>query len=161
MQVDMNEFKEFEVPETNRQGILEKIMGQIDQWGLRLPEVPYLMVDFGLRDFFRTGETEFWVANEIESGYCGKLMFVFDGQICPYHSHRVKHETFYIVKGQTRMVVEGKELVKQMGDLLVVPPGTKHSFAGLGPCLLLEVSMPSVPRDSYFEDTSIGDNGVL
>jgi quercetin dioxygenase-like cupin family protein len=59
------------------------------------------------------------------------------------------------------MKVNGEETVKQTGDILVVSPETKHSFTGLGPCLLLEVSMPSVPGDSYFADSSVGNKGVL
>lgn len=161
MKVDMSKFANFEVQGHDREDAMKRIKEQAVQWGLRLPEVPYLMVDFGLRDFFSMGETEFWVSNEIEAGYCAKLIFVFDNQTCPYHSHRVKHETFYVIKGKTRMVVDGKEVIKEVGDILVVPPGTKHSFTGIGPCLLLEVSMPSVPGDSFFEDKSIGKNGVL
>jgi N-acetylneuraminate synthase len=161
MKVDTGQFKEFEVLGEERRAIAERIFMQVEKWGLKIPEVEYLMVHFGLNDFFNTGETEFWVSNEVDAGYCAKLIFVFDGQTCPYHYHRVKHETFYILKGETGMTVNGEGVVKKTGDILVVPTETKHSFTGLGPCLLLEVSMPSVPGDSYFENTAIGDSGVL
>jgi N-acetylneuraminate synthase len=157
----MEQFKKFEVVGDERENIVSKIKKEVEKWGLTLPSVEYLMVDFGLKDFFNTGETEFWVSNEVDAGYCAKLIFVFDEQTCPYHMHRVKHETFYVLKGTTKMVVNGKDMVMEQGDVLVVPPETKHSFTGKGPCLLLEVSMPSVPGDSYFEDSTIGSNGVL
>jgi N-acetylneuraminate synthase len=161
MKVDMDKFKDIEVVGEKRKEIAGRIDAQVGEWGLRIPRVEYLMVHFGLNDFFKTGETEFWVSNEIEAGYCAKLIFVFDEQTCPYHHHKVKHETFYIVKGKTKMVINGKETIKTTGDIVVVVPGTKHSFSGVGPCLLLEVSMPSVPGDSYFENTNIGHGGAI
>jgi mannose-6-phosphate isomerase-like protein (cupin superfamily) len=157
----MNKFKNFEVLGEKRDEIVQRIYRQVEDWGLKIPDVDYLMVDFGLRDFFNTGETEFWVSNEVEAGYCAKLIFVFDGQTCPSHKHKVKHETFYVLKGKTKMVVNNTKVTKQTGDVLVVPTETKHSFTGMGPCLLLEVSMPSVPGDSYFDDKRIGTGGVL
>ena len=48
--------------------------------------------------------------------------------------NKVKHETFYVRKGKTRMVVNDEQCVKQTGDVLVVPTGTKHNFTGTGPC---------------------------
>jgi N-acetylneuraminate synthase len=143
------------------QKALAGIFEQISEWGLKLPAVTPYPLHFGLGKFYETGETEFWIANEEERGYCGKYLFVFDGQTCPYHHHVVKHETFFVVKGKISMKV-GKE-VKEMveGDLLVMPPLLDHSFTGIGPALILEVSMPSIPNDSFFENKAIGENGVL
>lgn len=161
MQVDMEKLKDLIVPDIERERIMPRIKTQIEQWGLRLPDAFYLMVQFGLNDFLKTGETEVWVCNETEAGYCAKLIFVFDGQTCPYHSHKVKHETFFILKGKTRMVMDGKEVIKNQGDIISVPTSVKHSFTGVGSCLLLEISMPCILGDSYFENKSIGHNGVL
>ena len=119
------------------------------------------MIHFGLNDFIHTGETEFRVANEVEAGYCAKLIFVFDGQTCMYHDHKIKHEMFYVLKGKTKMVVDGQEVIKKQGNIVVIPTGVKHSFIGIGPCLLLEVSMPCILGDSHFENRTIGENGVL
>jgi mannose-6-phosphate isomerase-like protein (cupin superfamily) len=161
METDTDQFKKYEVLGVERQAIENKIFEQVETWGLKIPRVDYLMIHFGLNDFFKTGETEFWVSNEVDAGYCAKLIFVFDKQTCPSHFHRVKHETFYIVKGKTRMIVNGVETIKQTGDIVVVPTETKHGFTGLGPCLLLEVSMPSIPGDSHVENMEIGNNGIL
>ena len=162
MKVDMDKFKKIEILGKERDDFTRRIFDQVEKWGMKIPDVPYLMVHFGLNDFFTTGETEFWVANEVDAGYCGKLIFVFEDQTCPSHYHRVKHETFYVLKGRTKMVIDGSEVIKETGDVLVMPTKTKHSFAGYeGPCLLLEVSMPSVPGDSYFENKAIGRDGVI
>ena len=47
------------------------------------------------------------------------------------------------------------------GDTLVMPPGQRHSFTGVGPALLLEVSMPSRRNDNFFADRGIGDEGII
>jgi len=143
-----------------RQEALAKIDDQMAAWGLTMPDVEPLPLHFGLGRFYETGETEFWIANEVDCGYCGKFLFVFDGQTCPYHYHKIKHETFFVVKGEVGMVVDGKDKVLRQGDVLVMAPGTSHSFTGRGPALLLESSMPSIPCDSFFEDKNIGKDGV-
>jgi mannose-6-phosphate isomerase-like protein (cupin superfamily) len=58
------------------------------------------------------------------------------------------------------MKIGGKRKVMKEGSTLVMPQGTNHSFTGIGPALLLEVSKPCQPRDNIFEDESIGENGI-
>jgi mannose-6-phosphate isomerase-like protein (cupin superfamily) len=144
-----------------RDAALAKLHAQLAEWGLTMPPVEAMALHFGLNDFYTIGETEFWVANEAELGYCGKFLFVFDGQTCPFHRHKMKHETFFIVKGAITMKLDDREQVMKDGDLLAMPPGVGHSFTGIGPCLILEVSMPSILQDNFFADTRIGDNGVI
>lgn len=60
------------------------------------------------------------------------------------------------------MVINGEVSVKNQGELLGMAPGTKHSFTGEGgACILLEISMPSVTGDSYFDNQEIGNVGIL
>jgi N-acetylneuraminate synthase len=157
----MGKYDHLELHGEAREQALAAIRGQLSAWGLTMPPVTPLVNHFGLGRFYETGLTEYWVANEMEAGYCGKFLFVFDGQTCPYHHHRMKHETFFVMKGAVRMNTDGQDRELKEGDLLVMPPGVRHSFTGLGPALLLEVSMPSVMQDNFFADTNIGDNGVI
>jgi mannose-6-phosphate isomerase-like protein (cupin superfamily) len=157
----MGEYDHLEVQGAEREEALAAIREQVAAWGLAMPPVTPIPLHFGLGRFREVGETEFWVANEAEHGYCGKFLFVLDGQTCPYHHHRVKHETFFVLKGRIRMKVGDDERVMAEGDLLAMPPGTGHSFTGIGPALILEVSMPSTLQDNFFADRRIGDNGVI
>ena len=118
------------------------------------------MLDFGLGDFRRIGLIEYWIANEVQAGYCGKYLFVFDGQTCPAHQHRTKHETFFVVKGRTAITCGSARHELGEGGVLKVAPDTVHSFTGIGPALLLELSMPCRVDDNYFEnrDIPIGGN---
>ena len=138
-----------------RDDALRRFTEQITAWNLSMPPVEPLVVDFGLDAFERVGLIECWIANEVEVGYCGKYLFIFDGQSCPNHAHRLKHETFFIVKGRVRMTVDGRESVMNQGDLLIMPPGAEHTFAGLGNALILEVSTPCFVTDNYFADPKI------
>lgn len=144
-----------------REQALAAVRKRLDEWGLAMPAVRPLTLDFGLDEFEQTGLIEYWVANETEAGYCGKFLFVFDGQSCPCHRHEVKHETFFVVKGQVRMVVNDEPRLMKEGDLLVMAAGERHTFTGVGDALLLEVSMPSTLEDNFFDDRRIGDDGVI
>ena len=157
----MSEFEAIELQGSERQKALAEIQNQIGEWRLTMPAVTPLPLHFGLHRFKETGETEFWIANETRHGYCGKFLFVFDGQTCPYHHHRKKHETFFVMKGTLRVKVGKEEILMPEGAFLAIPAGTGHSFTGVGPALLLEVSMPSVAGDNFFDDTKIGDGGVI
>ena len=137
--------------------VLARCEAQMGAWGLTAPSVEPLVLGFGLGDFYRVGLIEFWLANEIERGYCGKYLFVVDGQMCPAHSHVGKHETFFVVKGTLRMTVDGVERTMAEGDVLPMPPGQVHSFVGIGPALVLEMSTPCLLSDNRFEDTDIAN----
>ena len=135
--------------------VIARFRRQCSDWGCALPQGQVLVSDFGLNDFFSTGLVEAWIANEIEAGYCAKYLFVFDGQRCPMHKHITKQETFFVVKGSVEMTCDGVVSVMGPGSVLKVQPGEFHSFAGCGAALLLEVSMPCIVDDNFFEDPAI------
>jgi len=132
---------------------------QLQDWQIYMPKVTPLLFDFGLGKFEDIGLIEFWIANEIEAGYCGKYMFLFDGQRCPMHRHKDKLETFCIVKGTAVMIYDGQEFEMNPGDTLTVECWKYHSFIGKGACLLLEISKPCIIADNYFENTAIPVGG--
>lgn len=138
---------------------LSSFRSQIEAWGLAMPPTEPLVLDFGLGNFAKFGLIEFWIANEIEAGYCGKYLFVFDGQTCPMHQHKEKHETFFIVKGRVRITCDDVTREMGEGDVLPVGPWKYHSFTGLGPALLLEISKPCLIDDNYFENGEIPIGG--
>ena len=146
-----------QLPGELRRQSLERFAEQLNQWALAMPPVEPLVMDFGLGQFDRVGLIECWMANETEAGYCGKYLFVFDGQQCPAHSHRQKHETFFVVKGRLRLTVDGDGRLMDEGDVLPMPPGQVHSFTGMGNALVLEVSTPCLVADNCFEDSRIAE----
>jgi len=139
----------------DRRRVLAKIQQVVASWGLTLPDVTPDPWHFGLRDFDKMGLTVFAVNNNVEEGYCGLFMFLFAGQNCPMHHHRVKHETFFIVKGRVEMELDGKTFLMKRGDTLVVNRNAKHQFTALEDCLILECSKPDIAEDSIFDDETI------
>jgi D-lyxose ketol-isomerase len=138
---------------------LLRFFEQMSNWDVAVPHVEPLVLDFGLGDYQKIGLIEFWIANEIEAGYCGKYLFVFDGQTCPNHKHGEKVETFFIVKGHVEISYDDSVMQMSPGDILRVQNDKYHSFTGIGPALLLELSMPCVVDDNYFENTDIPIGG--
>jgi quercetin dioxygenase-like cupin family protein len=138
-----------------RRQALAKIHEVVASWGLKLPDVPPDPLHFGYDDFERIGETEFNVNNNVAEGYCGKFMFLFSGQKCPMHHHRVKHETFFIVKGRVEMELNGRTFIMEQGDTLVVNQNARHAFTALVDSMILECSKPDLVEDSIFDDERI------
>lgn len=138
---------------------LRRFLKQTEEWQVALPQVQPLVLDFGLNQFEQIGLIEYWLANESAAGYCGKYLFVFDGQHCPRHHHRLKHETFFLIKGRLEVSYGSTTLILNEGDRLPITPGVPHGFRGIGPALLLELSMPCQIDDNYFEDRRIPIGG--
>ncbi len=134
---------------------LEECKKSFAVWGLTLPDVPACALHFGLHDFYKIGEIEFDINNNIEEGYCGKLIFILKQQTCPMHYHKIKHETFYLVKGKVEMEAGGKTVVMNQGDIKIMPQNTRHRFVGLENSLILECSKPDILSDSIFADGRI------
>jgi len=155
------EYADVELSGKEREQALAECHSQLRLWGLVMPAVEPLVLDFGLGCFREAGLIEYWVANEQESGYCGKFLFLLAGQTCPEHRHIKKHETFLVMKGEVEMGGGGEVCRLGEGALLSMPPGRAHRFTALGAALLLEVSSPSLRHDNLFTDKRIGENGLL
>ncbi len=151
--------RQIEAPHAVRAKAIDLFKAQVQAWGIALPNTTPLVLDFGLGQFEAIGLTEIWIANEMAAGYCGKYLFVADGQTCPTHHHRHKHETFFVVQGRVQVIHGGQAVELLRGDVLSVPSLRKHCFTGVGPVLLLEISRPCVIEDNYFEDTRIPMGG--
>jgi D-lyxose ketol-isomerase len=153
---------DFELKGAEREAALSEAAQILEGWGLTMPPGDPLVIHFGLHDFARIGEIEYWIVNDRQNAYCGKFLYLFDGQRCPLHYHKIKDETFFVVKGTFAMEVEGASRMLQEGDTYKMAPGWKHTFAAEGgPALILEVSLPSLPEDNFFDDTRIGRNGII
>ncbi|MDA3925322.1 MAG: cupin domain-containing protein [Kiritimatiellae bacterium] len=144
-----------QLAEPARREALRRVAEQLRNWGLSMPSVDPLVMDFGQGNFDGIGLVEYWIANEVTVGYCGKYLFLFNDQQCPFHSHQDKHETFFVVKGEVRMVVDSKEQIMKEGDVLAMPAGNVHSFTGIGNTLILELSTPCLVDDNCFQEPGI------
>jgi quercetin dioxygenase-like cupin family protein len=146
---------DLELVSDERKKALDECRKNFARWGLTLPDVPACVFHFGLHDFYEIGEIEFDINNNIKEGYCGKFIFILKQQTCPMHYHKIKHETFYLVKGKVEMEAAGETVVMNQGDIKIMPQNTRHRFTGLENSLILECSKPDIISDSIFDDERI------
>src|SRR5262245_34532214 len=111
---------DFELQGADREEPLAQAAETLREWGLVMPPAEPLVLHFGLHDFAHIGEIEYWIVNDTENAYCGKFLFLFADQRCPLHYHRMKDETFYIVRGTVEMELDGQTMMLQTGDVLKV-----------------------------------------
>ena len=71
------------------------------------------------------------------------------------HYHKIKHETFYLVKGKVEMESNNEITVMNQGNIMIMPQNTKHRFTGLEDSLILECSKPDLSEDSIFDDDRV------
>jgi len=98
---------------------------------------------------------EYWIENNDK--YCMKLLHCEDGIWSSggkFHYHKIKDETFFIVRGELRMDVEIDNTIRRItlteGDTFRVKPNVKHRFCSVGvSCDFIEASTKHLDEDSY------------
>ena len=103
--------------------------------------------------------------------YCGKRIYISQGAWASYHYHKKKEETFFILSGQllvkyaresdirdicvSRDITEEEalndfefeKLIMNEGDVLHLPPRTRHWFMGLKDTVFFELSTHHDDKD--------------
>ena len=92
------------------------------------------------------------VNNEL---YCGKILHIEKGMSGSFHYHKIKDETFYILKGSVRInysetdkYFENSIELKE-GDSFYIFPGLRHQIIGLEESDIVEFSTKDYDTDSY------------
>jgi quercetin dioxygenase-like cupin family protein len=79
--------------------------------------------------------------------YCMKLL-VYTRQIASsLHYHERKHETFFISSGVFWVEVDGELRNCVTGDVIVLPPNTRHRVRCIQPGVIVEASSHDDPLD--------------
>lgn len=80
-------------------------------------------------------------------GRCALVQHLFgpNALAAPMHRHRNEDEFTYVLSGRIGAVIEGREVVAEVGDLLFKPRGQWHTFwnAGSEPAVCLELISPA------------------
>lgn len=147
---------------------------------LRARQLGWDVTDFGLGNFARNGLTLFCVRNGQQGDpatlpYAEKLLFIADGQVTPFHAHKVKLEDIITRDGGNLMVaftrdgsfddapvlVDGRTIPDPYADpirlapgqSITIPRGMQHSFWAEGDTFVAEVSQCNDDlTDNYFRD---------
>jgi len=91
---------------------------------------------------------EKWIIN---TSYCGKVLIIDEGEECNMHYHKIKDETFYVSRGCVTIEMDGTEFTLMEGDMLRVPPMSKHKFIAHDYSEIIEFSTHHEDSDSYEE----------
>jgi mannose-6-phosphate isomerase-like protein (cupin superfamily) len=77
------------------------------------------------------------------------------GPVPPMHSHDLGAETFLVLEGQIEFSVEDEWVVCQPGQLIVVPPRTRHAVRAVGEqpgAIYLSVAPHVEPTHTFYDD---------
>lgn len=92
---------------------------------------------------------ELWLVNN--SDYCSKILEIKPGYQCSLHFHKIKHETFVILRGavyfECRSANTGKTEILIPGDTRDLPAYTPHRFASEIESAILEISTTHSDED--------------
>jgi len=75
----------------------------------------------------------------------------------PEHFHPHQDEWFYVLEGEVRFRVAGKEVVVKAGESVLGPRGVPHCFAGTGerPARMLITFTPGGKRKEFFREVAV------
>lgn len=98
--------------------------------------------------------------------YCGKLLFVREGESLSLQYHELKDESWYVQEGRAELELStlGSDdrhvLEIRPGDCFRFPPRTVHRLRALEDTLVLEVSTPDLDDVVRLED-AYGREGTV
>jgi len=75
------------------------------------------------------------------------------------HYHPSQDESFEVLEGTVRAVVDGEERRYSAGEQFEIPAGTPHQMAGDGPARLHWEIRPALRMAEFFEVAYSGDPG--
>lgn len=133
---------------------------QLEDAGLTIaPDLEIEIADFGLGRFAQEGLGLAVRVNEPE--YCSKWLTLWPGQECPTHYHKLKKETFFVLRGEVALVADDQPIMLKTGDRYTLRPGVRHSFGSSGGAVIEEVSTHDESSDSYFDNPAIVRDPVI
>ena len=89
----------------------------------------------------------------MEAGYSG------ESGMPPMHFHPNQDESFEVLEGAVRVVLDGEERRHETGDRFDVPAGTPHQMTGDGPARVRWEVRPALRTAEFFERMYSGNAG--
>jgi mannose-6-phosphate isomerase len=86
--------------------------------------------------------------------YCGKLLFIREGEQLSLQVHNRKDETIYVYQGRIEIELgrDSEPQIVEAGVAFRIPPGTVHRWRALEDALVLEASTPELDDVVRLED---------
>ena len=147
-----------DVVNLDRKEIIEKIKSQVKK---QLSEANVTITDkddieisshYGLESFFETGCV---IISKINRKYCKKILVVLPNQSHPTHRHMIKEESFELLSGDCKLVLNGRDIDLKLGEPKLINTKVDHSFSSKKGCVVEEVSTTHIPGDSIYQNPEI------
>jgi mannose-6-phosphate isomerase-like protein (cupin superfamily) len=137
--------------------IRDSILKLIQESGVSVPRNAILEIShhYGLEKFDEFGVCMITVINR---GYCKKLLLLLPGQTHPPMYHKQKDETFFLVYGDAKLLLDHSEVEFNLGDTAVIPPTIIHAMSTKNGAIIEEVSSTHILDDSFYLDDAITQN---
>jgi quercetin dioxygenase-like cupin family protein len=134
--------------------IVQRINTMIQEAGVVVPGQAEFEIShhFGIDRFEETGAA---IISLVNREYCKKLIVLLPGQSHPEHYHKLKEETFLVLRGDISIDLNGTRKECTSGCILVVERGARHSFRTRGGVIMEEISSTHHRGDSYYTDPAI------
>lgn len=110
---------------------------------------------YGIDRFKEYGTT---IINFINRAYCKKLIILISGQKHPEQYHKIKEETFHILYGDVKLILDGVEKELNPGDIVTIEKGARHIFSSKNGAVIEEISSTHNSDDSYYTEPEIARN---
>jgi len=125
--------------------------------GVSIPRNAVLEIShhYGLEKFDEFGVCMITVINR---GYCKKLLLLLPGQTHPPMFHKQKDETFFLVYGDAKLLLDHSEVTFNLGDTAIIPPNRIHAISSVNGAIIEEVSSTHILDDSFYLDETITQN---
>lgn len=125
-----------------------------------IPLLPRLQLEishhYGLE---RLGEIGLAMSTVINNeSYCKKYLILKKGQKHPDQFHKIKAETFILLKGSVYLWLNGERKELALGEPIFIAPGVVHCFRALDDSVIEEISSTHNPDDSFYLDPKITGN---
>lgn len=106
---------------------------------------------YGLSEFTDYGAVLIPLINR---EYAKKLVVMLRHQQHPEHFHKLKEETFVVLIGSLKVILDGAEKILNSGDVLLIPRMHKHLMVAIEDTVFEEISSTNFSDDSYYTDSS-------
>lgn len=110
---------------------------------------------YGINKFYEFGTSMITVLNR---EYCKKYIFLFAGQKHPEQYHKQKDETFILLYGDCKLILDNEEYFLEKNQPISVKPKVIHSFSSNQGALIEEISTTHEKADSFYVDDKISNN---
>ncbi len=96
----------------------------------------------------------------VNKEYCKKILFLNPKQSHPEQYHLNKEETFFVIFGKVKLIINKKIHILKKGMSITIPRKAKHSFRDISKkgTVIEEISSFSNKEDSYYTDQNIQQN---